>query len=257
VKKIIHLSDLHIGHEDCGLKFRRIINKISKTKKPAKDYIIVITGDIVENANHIDYTDEAVKGVELLKKRGYRVLVVPGNHDYGNGVAGKKKFMGIFKERFYGSSDISYPKVDIIGRTAFIGLDSTAEELHWYDRFFSEGELGKEQLKRLRKIMKDEKVKSRKKVIYLHHHPFDFMAGMQLKDSEELRKVISGKVDAVLFGHFHRDVESSWKDHNGTWGIPRCYNAGSSTHKKGHAGFQRVIDLSESDPGKDRDGKFI
>lgn len=96
--------------------------------------------------------------------------------------------MRIFKDRFYGSPDISYPKVDIIGRTVFIGLDSTAEELHWYDRFFSEGELGKEQLKRLRKIMKDEKVKSRKKVIYLHHHPFDFKAGMQLKDNEDLRK---------------------------------------------------------------------
>ena len=257
MKKIIHLSDLHIGHEDCGLKFHRIINKISKTKKPAKGYIIVITGDISDNANHSDYTDEAVKGVELLTKRGYRVLVVPGNHDYGKGAAGKKKFVRIFKERFYGSPDISYPKVDIIGRTAFIGLDSTAEELHWYDRFSSEGELGKKQLKRLRNIMKDEKVKSRKKVIYLHHHPKDFKLGMQLKDRKDLRKVISGKVDAILFGHYHRDVESAGKEYHGKWRIPRWYNAGSSTHKNGHPGFQRVIDLAQPDPGKDYNGNFI
>lgn len=163
MKKIIHLSDLHVGHEECGKNFLRIINKISKTKKPARDYIIVITGDISDNANHSEYTDEAVKAVQLLEKRGYRVLVVPGNHDYGNGAAGKKKFVAIFKEKFYGSTAISYPKVDNIGRTAFIGLDSTAEELHWYDRFVCEGELGKEQLKRLKDIMMDEKVMKRKK----------------------------------------------------------------------------------------------
>jgi predicted MPP superfamily phosphohydrolase len=257
MKKIIHLSDLHIGHEDCGPKFRKIINNISRTKKPAKNYIIVITGDIVDNANHTEFTDEAVKNLELLRKRGYRVLVIPGNHDYGNGAAGRKEFVRIFKERFYGSPDISYPKLDIIGRTAFIGLDSTAEELHWYDRFFSEGELGREQLNRLKKILEEEKVKKRKKVVYLHHHPFDFKALMQLKDNEELREVIDGKIDAILFGHYHRDEESATKDYNGTWGIPRCYNGGSSTHKNGHPGFQRIIDLSADDPAKDHDGKFI
>jgi len=28
-----------------------------------------------------------------------------------------------------------YPKIDIIGKIAFIGLDSTDEELNWHDRF--------------------------------------------------------------------------------------------------------------------------
>ena len=257
MKKIIHLSDLHVGYEDCGKRFRTIINRISKTKLPSSSYIIVITGDIVDNANISEYTDEAVKGIELLRKRGYKVLVVPGNHDYGNGAAGKKEFVRIFKERFFGSSDITYPKVDIIGRQAFIGLDSTAEELHWYDRFFSEGELGEEQLKRLKKILKDEKVKSRKKVIYMHHHPFDYKAAMQLKDNEELMKVIKGKVDAIIFGHYHRDEESAGREYHGTWGIPRCYNAGSSTHKNGHTGFQRIINLSVADPAKDYDGRLV
>lgn len=256
MKKIIHLSDLHIGHEDCGKNFLKIINKISRTKKPAKNFLIVITGDLVDNANYTDFTDEAVKRIDCLKKRGYRVLMIPGNHDYGNGAAGKKEFVQIFKERFYGKQDISYPKVDIIGKTAFIGLDSTAEELHWYDRFFSEGELGKDQLERLRSILEEEKIKKRKKVIYLHHHPFDYKALMQLKDGKELKEVISGKVDAILFGHYHRDEDSAGKDYNGSWDIPRCYNAGSSTHKNGNAGTQRIIDLS-ADPGKDMDGKFI
>jgi len=257
MKKIIHLSDLHVGHKDCGEKFRAIIDNISQLKQPAKEYIIVITGDIVNNANRGKQIDEAVEGIRLLEKRGFRVLVIPGNHDYGNGGMGKRKFVEIFKERYYKSRDVSYPKLDIIGKTAFIGLDSTVEELHWNDRFFAEGELGKEQLKRLGEMLKDPQVTNRKKVIYLHHHPFDYKPGMQLKDSGELKMMISNKVDALLFGHYHRDPEVAGKANNGTWGIPRCYNAGSSTHKNGDKGFQRVMDLSSSDPSEDYDGNFI
>ncbi|MFN8241940.1 MAG: metallophosphoesterase [Bacteroidales bacterium] len=256
MKKIIHLSDLHIGHADCGKKFRKIVSNISRRMLPARDYIIVITGDISDNANHPGFTDEALKIISLLKKNGYTVLVIPGNHDYGNGANGKKELVPVFKKKFYGTEGISFPKLDIIGGTAFIGLDTNAEELHWYDRFFSEGELGKSQLERLKVMLDDERVRKRKKVIYMHHHPFDYKFVMQLKDNDELKKIISGRVDAILFGHYHRDIESAEKDYNGTWDIPRCYNAGSSTHKNGHPGFQRIIHLPDH-PSKDRDGGFV
>ncbi len=254
MKKIIHLSDLHVGHEECGANFEAIVDDIISLKRPAKNYIVLITGDIVDNANHGGQIDEAVRVFKRLEEHGYRLLVIPGNHDYGTGVSGNKKFVNVFKKRYYKSLDINYPKLDIIGKTAFIGLDSTAEELHWNDRFFSEGELGRDQLKRLKKMLKEPKVASRKKVVYLHHHPFDFKLGMQLKDSKDLRKVIENKIDALLFGHYHADPEIAGKTFHGAWGIPRCYNAGSSTHKNGDTGFQRIIDLSIDDPGKDKDG---
>lgn len=257
MKKIIHLSDLHVGHEDCSAKFRAIIDNITFLKQPAKNYIVLITGDIVDNANHSEYIDEAVDSIELLKERGYKVLVVPGNHDYGTGVRGDKKFVDLFKERYFKSRDISYPKLDIIDKIAFIGLDTTAEELYWHDRFFSEGELGKEQLKRLKKMLKKPEVAGRKKVVYLHHHPFDFKLGMQLKDNNELKKIIENKVDMILFGHYHADPVSAGKIFHGAWGIERCYNAGSSTHKNGNIGFQRIIDLSKANPRMDYDGNFI
>jgi predicted phosphohydrolase len=184
-------------------------------------------------------------------------LVVPGNHDYGTGVIGNKKFVGLFKKKYYGSRRISYPKLDIIDEIAFIGLDSTEEELNGFDRFFSEGELGETQLRRLKRILKKSLVANRKKVVYLHHHPFDYKVGMQLKDSDDLRDIIENKIDMLLFGHYHVDSASANKIYHFIWGIPRCYNAGSSTHKNGNVGFQRVIDLSNSDPGVDYDGNFI
>jgi predicted MPP superfamily phosphohydrolase len=257
VKKIIHLSDLHVGYEECGVKFQAIIDNITFLKQPAKNYIVVITGDIVENANHSEYIDEAVEAIEQLKERGYKVLVIPGNHDYGTGVQGDKKYVDVFKERYFKSRRISYPKLDIIDEIAFIGLDSTAEELHWNDRFFSEGELGAGQLKRLKRMLNKPEVDSRKKVVYLHHHPFDFKLGMELKDNNELKKIIENKIDILLFGHYHADPASAGKIFHGAWGIVRCYNAGSSTHKNGDAGFQRIIDLSNPDPRMDYDGNFI
>ena len=257
MKKIIHLSDLHVGHDDCGENFRTIIDNITFLKQPAKNYIVVITGDIVDDANRSEYTDEALAGIRRLETEGYTVLAIPGNHDYGSGAVGNKKFVTLFRRKYYGSAEVTYPKLDIIGKIAFIGLDSTAEELHWNDRFFSEGELGEGQLARLKKLLKKPEVASRKKVVYLHHHPFDFKFGMQLKDRQELQHVIENKVDMILFGHYHNNPASAGRIFHGAWGIPRCYNAGSSTHKNGDKGFQRIIDLSSPDPRMDYDGCFI
>ncbi len=257
MKKIIHLSDLHIGHDDCTDNFRLIIEKITESKQPAEDYIIVITGDIVDNANHYAFTDEAVSLIGQVERSGYRVLVVPGNHDYGTGVIGNPKFQGIFRKKYFRTRRIRFPKLDIIDDIAFIGLDSMADELHWLDRFFSEGELGQTQLRRLKRILNRPEITDLKKVVYLHHHPFDYKAGMQLKDSHDLKKIIENRIDMLLFGHYHADAGAAGKNNNGTWGIIRCYNGGSSTHKNGNKGFQRIIDLSSDDPSADYDGCFI
>ena len=256
MKKIIHLSDLHIGHEDCGVRFRTIIDNITLIKQPAQNYIIVITGDIVENATRNEQIDEAVDALKLLERNGYKVLVIPGNHDYGTGGLGNRKFVSLFKKKYFGNTAISYPKTDVIDEIAFIGLDSTAEELHWHDRFLSEGELGKNQLKLLRIILDDPAIAPLKKVVYLHHHPFDFKFGMQLRHNNDLKKVIENRIDAILFGHYH-ESSGAGKIFHGMWGIRRCYNAGTATHKNGNQGFHRVIDLSHNDPRMDYDGCFL
>ena len=256
MKKIIHLSDLHIGYEDCGAKFRQIVENITLLKQPSKNYVIVITGDIVDNATHEAQMVEALDAIDELKKRGYDVLPIPGNHDYGTGSWGHKKYIELFKKTFYGSSDFEYPKVDIIDKILFVGLDSTAEELHWYDCMLSQGEIGEGQLKELECIINKAEYSKLKKVIYLHHHPFDFEIAMSLKDRKKLRLIIENKIDALLFGHYHGDFNNAGKNFNGTWGIPRAYNAGSTTHKQGNTGIHRIINLKTM-AREDYDGIFI
>ncbi len=257
MKKIIHLSDLHIGYRNCGKRFRTLTENLAFLKQPPSDYVVVITGDLEENANDPLHAEEAMESVARLEQLGYTVLVIPGNHDYGTGSMGNADLVPVFKERFYKNSNIEFPKLDIIDGVAFIGLDSTAEELSWHDRILSEGELGDAQLGRLKDLLDGGSLDGLKRVVYMHHHPFDFKLWRQLRDSEKLEKVIAGRVDMLLFGHYHRSKITAGKIYHGKWGIRRCYNAGSSTHKNENIGFHRVIDLSNDDPRMDYDGAFV
>jgi 3',5'-cyclic AMP phosphodiesterase CpdA len=256
MRKIIHLSDLHVGHDECGLRFKEIVTAICATMLPASDYVVVITGDLIENAAHHQHRIEVLEAIQHLKSNHFSVLVLPGNHDYGTGALANKKYVIPFKQAFYDNEQQTYPKVDVIDDVVFIGLDSNADELHWYDRMFAEGEIGIEQLGRLQQIIDDKAYQHMKKVVYMHHHPIDNLMWHQLKDAHRLKRIISNKVDTLLFGHLHRSQQSAVKDLNGTWGIRRVYNAGSATHKNGHTGYHRVIDLSR-DIEADYDAKFI
>jgi 3',5'-cyclic AMP phosphodiesterase CpdA len=230
MKKILHMSDLHIGYKNFLERFHEIVIKlIDGVVGDPSGFIIVITGDLVENANNYDSYKQIKNELIILKDAGFEnVLVVPGNHDYGTGSFGDKKFVNLFKQNFFNENRI-YPITDVIDDIAFIGLDSMAAELHWYDLLWAEGELGQEQLNRLNNLLRKDDIQScKKRVIYLHHHPFDRKPLHQLKDSNKLCDILAGvirddiSIDAILYGHNHEG-----KSNNGHWGIQRCYDAGS------------------------------
>ena len=253
MKRIIHLTDLHIGYRDLGERFEIIVDNILFSMRPACRYVVVITGDLVEKGSKPAHYQAARQAFDRLRAGGFRVLTVPGNHDYGSGFEMSKKYVPIFKEVFFDDPRVVYPKLDIIGGVAFIGLDSVAEELDWRDRLFAEGELGEAQRQRLVSLLRDGTVRAcRRRVIYLHHHPFDPHPLAQLRDSKELGQILMnhGKIDALLYGHNH-----AGNKHNGGWGVTRCYDGGSATRKGGAAGMHRVMDLRK-DPRRDYCGDF-
>ncbi len=235
MKNIIHMSDLHVGYKDFDKRFGTICNNLIMQKgDQASDHIVVITGDLVDNANDSDNYPKVKRWLEHLRGAGFRhILVVPGNHDYGTGRCGNKKFVKLFNQAFY-QDELSYPRKDIIDSIAFIGLDSMAEELHFYDKLFSEGELGHDQLQQLNDILNSDDVRRcKKRVIYFHHHPFDWRPLHQLKDSRQLKKLLTNtidsgiSIDALLYGHNHQG-----KSFNGRWGIARCYDGGTATLRR-------------------------
>jgi predicted MPP superfamily phosphohydrolase len=143
MKKIIHLSDTHIGFEDMSSRMADMVTRIIFTKENASDYIIVHTGDVVDDATKEGNYAEAVAHFKRLTDAGFTVLIAPGNHDHGTGSVGSSEYVKKFRTHFYGTADVAYPIKTIIDDIAFFGLNPMAEELHWYDRLFPEGELGK------------------------------------------------------------------------------------------------------------------
>jgi 3',5'-cyclic AMP phosphodiesterase CpdA len=229
-----------------------IVTRIIFTKEDASNYVIVHTGDVVEDATRGGSYEEALAHFNRLREAGFALLFVPGNHDYGTGSLGSGEYVGKFKKYFHGKKNVQYPIKTIIDDIAFLGLDSMAEEVNWYDRLFAEGELGKKQLARLLETLKEDDVKNSKyRVVYLHHHPFHPKPFHQLKDSKELGDILKkGNISALLFGHNH-----DGKIWSGKWGIPRVYDGGTSTGKEGKPNPHRVIDLSR-DPAFDYDAQF-
>lgn len=270
MKKIIHLSDLHLGtNKRIDAALTTIITNLRAFKEKASQYVIVVTGDLVNNANNKKH--EMIKSYfDELKAVGFTIFVVPGNHDYGNGIRGKRKFVNIFKSIFFEDEELQYPKVDFVPdpyfpdnpdeTIGFIGMDSMAEELGLLDHLFAEGELGESQLNRLDEILsRSDVLACGKRVLYMHHHPFDPTFLHQLKDSDKLKKVVAAHIqsgttiDALLYGHNHEG-----QSHPGMWGIPRCYDGSSATGKVKHKLqpiLQRVIDLKK-DPETDYSGDF-
>jgi 3',5'-cyclic AMP phosphodiesterase CpdA len=224
IKKIIHLSDIHIGYEDCFQKAEKIVSNIIKREK-TEGTVVLITGDIVDKGASKDDLVAGLKLIGELRGNGFTVLLCPGNHDYGTGYMNSAKTAENFLKIYL--PEVSFPRLDIIGNVAFIGLDSTAGELEWYNRFFADGKLGRVQRMALEKIMDDPAIQGKIKVVYLHHHPIHFMPLMWLKDRERLKKIIGGKVDVLLFGHLHFG-----NTYHNAWGIKVVMDGGSSTGKK-------------------------
>ncbi|MBI5678443.1 MAG: metallophosphoesterase, partial [Planctomycetes bacterium] len=224
MKKIIHLTDLHIGFNGLETRLNDIVNNICKRETPAGDYVIVITGDLVEDATQSGSYYKVTPYLDRLKAKGFTVLVIPGNHDYGTGTSGKIEYVSKFKKCFFGDSYENTnpfypilgqpPEFGLIGNIAFIGLDSmeaavnTKNELE-ATRFAAEGKLGDAQLERLAKMLKtNDKVKNAVyTVVYLHHHPIYWLPGMLLVDADKLKSTLldsNHKIDAFLFGHKHK-----------------------------------------------------
>jgi len=254
--KIIHISDLHIDsavHADDGREIDRLnalVKEIIRANYP-KGTVVVITGDLTNNGMHLHNTKEknpVYEKVQELKNAGFEVLVIPGNHDYGNGIhpmPNKNKLGQAFKEIFYNDKNATYPRIDTFENTVFIGVDTVLacgilETL-------SMGKVGKDQINSVKNALNNAKQSNKKTVVYLHYNPFKCKYSLKLNDRDDFINAINGKTDLLLFGHIH--VGDTGLNANCNNLIPRAYNAGSSTDTDNKDDWQpsyRVIDLDES-----------
>lgn len=259
VHSVLHLSDLHLGAENSTERMQKLVSAILARFKGGERPVIVITGDLV-NSPFGDSYRKAEKHFDQLRNAGFSVLVVPGNHDYGFGFFNWPPYERKFRQTFLRKPEAGYPRLDILGDIAFIGLDSSAAELHFFDLLGPNGEIGKSQLRKLAALLENSDVrKSRHRVLYMHHHPNDSGTFMGLKDWKPLHQLIDrpGLFTAVLFGHRHLVVPKGKAAREPFQHIARAYDGGASLQKKGYPqGPHRLIHLDQP-PETDIDLKLL
>lgn len=249
--KIIHLSDTHIGRDNNAARFDRLTQSIVTLGNP-DDYLIVHTGDLIDKGSEQERALGAQK-LERLSGLGWRVLLCPGNHDYGNAMHVDpdlaKQFLLTFAVPIFGEEPPQFPTLHMIGDCALIGLDSNQGEMGWLTRWFAEGNLGWPQLAALSTMLDRPDVREKFVVVYLHHHPFfdayvaapDVSDGhyfshlfnwntrrfRRLKDAYSLLQCLRDRVDLLLFGHQHYGFDYSAEGQR--YGIRIALDGSSST----------------------------
>jgi 3',5'-cyclic AMP phosphodiesterase CpdA len=269
--KLIHFSDTHIGRNDNAMRFERVVDDLLAHPPGApQDCLVVHTGDLIDSASEANRRAARVL-LDRLATR-YRVLLCPGNHDYGNGTKVDEEdaeaFQRAFGDYIFQGQPASFPVVSEVGDDLVcIGLDSNAEELSFWERWFAEGHLGKKQLAELDRLLDSPAAAGKQVLVYLHHHPFSFGYSvmpdvgdrnplyffyvhltrpfLRLKDAYSLCQVLRDRAQALLFGHMHFGLDCSSDGQK--YGIRLALDGSSTTDASDEADRMRyrVIDLAD------------
>ncbi len=237
--KIVHLSDLHIGKSNNLEKSHLIVDWIIENRDFHQAEVVIITGDLVDDGKLWQFND-ARKMIDRLEEQDYKVLVAPGNHDYGpSGILESMESQAQFSQLISGVNE--YPALFLSRGQAFVILDSMQEEIRSREIIGAQGYLGLEQLQKLDLLLDDlaENQAVEKILLMMHHHPFDYLFYHGLRDHADLKGVISqrpGKpprVNALLFGHKHLERRFNDPDDNmeELFGIDLIYASGQTVER--------------------------
>ncbi len=269
--KIIHLSDTHIGAGANAERTDRVLDDLIQhpPDEPAR-CVVVHTGDLIHEATP-ENRRAGKSRLDRLQEAGYRVIICPGNHDYGDTFEVNSEAAGIFKKEFasyiFHDEPQEFPVLHHLDDDhVLLGLDSNAAELKFLQGFFAEGHLGGPQLDGLNRLLDRDSLKGKKVVLSLHHHPFYYGYSVmpdvgdrhplkhliawltrpfrRMKDAYSLCQIIRDRVHVVLFGHMHEGLDCSFE--SGKYGIPLALDGGSTTDTENvHDRLRyRIIDLA-------------
>lgn len=271
IMKLIHISDTHVGRGDNALRFERVVDDLLANPPDApENCLIVHTGDLIDSASEANRRAARIL-LDRLATR-YRVLLCPGNHDYGDAMAVDEEdaqaFLQAFGDYIFQGKPWSFPVLSEVGSDhVFIGLDSNAEELSSWQRWFAEGHLGKGQLAALTGLLDSPAVAGKQVVVYLHHHPFSFGYSvmpdvgdrnplsylyaqltrpfLRLKDAYSLCQVVRDRAHVLLFGHMHFGLDCSGEGRK--YGLKLALDGSSTTCADDNADRMRYRAINLSD----------
>lgn len=191
---IFHISDLHIRSDNKhNFQVESKLHELGRHIGPAD--LIVITGDITDDGSEVQYA----QALKILTPFTGRLIIVPGNHDYGP--------LGNFYEkacekRFKTFKNLlEYPKREF-NSLRILCVDSCLRTASPLD--FARGKVGALARRAIKKFGIECKKKGFSSLVALHHTPFEEHWALGMIDKEEFLRVCEGYVDFVLVGHEHK-----------------------------------------------------
>jgi 3',5'-cyclic AMP phosphodiesterase CpdA len=227
------LSDLHIGaSHDTYRRTREAVARIIRHHAPS-EATVAILGDVTESGQPDEYR-LALDALGPLIARDYRLVVLPGNHDFGpSGISyslDAHQAFDAFREEVQGHGGWVH---NVEGRR-LVCVDSChvpgpprsgwarMAQLLSPARRFANGEIGAAQLDVLDAYLEDDMPTH----ILMHHHPLYVMPGLRLVDADAFWRVVRGRAAGIYFGHRHRPGI-----YDGHEGVPRVRSLGSTGHQ--------------------------
>jgi len=202
---VLHISDTHFV-EKARASDRKIITAI-KNRYPS--HLLIITGDVADDG----YVSQYGVAYGLLVALPNNILMCPGNHDYG--VAGtiyskecEQHYQDFTRKLLRDAYNVG---VFVTDDVVFVRVITPFDTNGPFE--FACGQVGETQMAWIKEVLED--YKDKKKVVYLHHHPWIHTDPfMRLIDADEFLKVCGdAKVDVLLFGHKH--VVGRWHNYKG------------------------------------------
>ena len=233
--RLHHISDLHVRR---SLDNNRVVSE--KLKEIRADWDrrfwgddwLIVTGDITDDGREKQYS----RAWDLLYPFRGRMVMVPGNHDYGalGNLYSKKS-----AERFHGFraglDSVRESVVDLQTQgfgVEFILLDTCLHTGTVVD--FAQGKVGWWALWKLKYNLARIREKGWKSVVVMHHSPLENNWWLRLQDAKQFLGVVLGHADYVLCGHTHGVLK-----HHYPSGLPEelaqtwIYDAGALHQGKG------------------------
>jgi 3',5'-cyclic AMP phosphodiesterase CpdA len=202
--------------QDSRAKCQELVAYLEGKAPVLRSNTILITGDLIDGAEDASFCTVAREYLlDPLQSLGYRVMLVPGNHDYfnlgnqittGSIAAGRERFFEAFSTFLMIDTPGSYPvDVELGGGNHLVLLDSLKGHYDVStDASCAQGNVGAQQMAWLQNFLtgfQQARWGGAKVAIALHHSPFDTGSLTELADGPEFLEVIRGRVDALLFGH--------------------------------------------------------
>ena len=272
--RVAHFSDLHLlsldGARALDFANKRWIGGVNLLANRGRHYHTGVFESLISDLNAAgvdhaictgDVTNLAMEQ-EFHFARGLfdrialgpdEVTVLPGNHD-AYVARGAQFFTGYFAG--YHTSDPgwewpdgdAWPLVRIRGDVAIVGV-STSLTTPWFTAY---GQVGREQLDRLRQVLVDPRLDDKFRIVAIHHPPAGKFARSRirgLRDRDGFAAVLAETgAELVIHGHEHRMLVHTLPGPGGTE-IP-VHGINSGTYEAGSVDRRaryRIYQVGEAD----------